>query len=170
MAWTRSKQSMYSGSTSATQGSLRCTTKTGGHTSALNYGSPRRQVGLSSKTIKLAAIALHARRPISEVVSTTSRFSARRVDQDLPQPPEVRSAGAGRMPSRSASAPNSLPPRKLLYAAIHFYKLLIETEWFQILDARSLVRAERTGEELFIHVYILVMAPPNRQLLSPGAC
>src|SRR6266478_4059347 len=65
--------------------------------------------------------------------------------------------------------PNSLSPRKLLYAVIHFYKLLIEKEWFQILDARSYVRAERPGENLFIHVYILVMAPRNRQLRSSAA-
>jgi hypothetical protein len=31
--------------------------------------------------------------------------------------------------------PNSLSARKLLYTVIHFYKLLIEKEWFQILNA-----------------------------------
>src|SRR5258708_11627089 len=50
--------------------------------------------------------------------------------------------------------PNSLSARKLLYTVIHFYKLLIEKDWFQILNARSHVRANRPGQNLFIHVLI----------------
>src|SRR5258708_11545639 len=103
---------MCSGSTSATRGFPLCTTKTGGHTIALNNGSPKRQVGLSSKAIKLAAVALVSRRPISKVISPTNQFAARRADQDLPQPPEVRPADARQMPRRLQSAPQLSVPTK----------------------------------------------------------